>query len=314
MSCPVEGLTLGDEIQITDQLLRSSARILEMNAIRRHISATNGGRLAQRVDEKGAEMINLIVEDLAGAPPTTNPAQPVGFFGTPVAPDQTTLHDARQVLRKYDLLSRAPRSVVELLEADDPAHETPKSLSPRIRHFVLARCADSCEAAKQAASGMGLQGIIVSTFLEGESREAGAFLAAMAKEVAFNQRPIVPPCLLLASGETTTKIEGPAGKGGPSQELALGFALETAGLQGLCIAAIDTDGTDGPTEIAGGIADGTTVERAGRQGLDVYERLQAHDSSTVLTTIGDDIVTGNTGTNVCDLNIIYISSTIRRPT
>jgi len=143
--------------------------------------------------------------------------------------------------------------------------------------------------------------------LEGESREAGTFLATIAKEVVMNRRPLAPPCVLIAGGETTTAIKGPSGQGGPSQELALGFALEVNGRKGICIAAIDTDGTDGPSDFAGGIADGYTVERARSRGIDVYACLKNHDSSSVLTALGDAILTGNTGTNVCDVTMIYIA-------
>lgn len=306
MSCPVPGITLGDEMKVTAELLHSGARILEINAVRRHISATNGGRLAQKIEAQGAEMINLIISDSVGNKPTTDPAQPAKFFGTPVGPDSTTLQDARDVLKKYDLLPRIPPSIVEFLHNSNPAHETPKTLGKSIHHFVLQKPADACEAAKRAADRMGLAGLILTTHLEGESREAGIFLAAVAKETALNHRPLAPPCVLIAGGETTTRIDGPCGIGGPSQELALSFALETAGLKGFCIGAIDTDGTDGPSEIAGGITDGTTVERARRKGLNVYERLRAHDSTAILRMVGDEIVTGNTGTNVCDLNVIYI--------
>jgi len=307
MNCPVPGITLEDEIKVTAELLHSGARILEINAVRRHISATNGGRLAQKIEAQGAEMINLIISDSVGNKPTTDPAQPAKFFGTPVAADSTTLQDARNVLIKYDLLSRIPPAIVKFLDNPDPAHETPKTFGGLIHHFVLQKPADACEAAKQAANRTSLNGLILTTLLEGESREAGIFLATVAKEIALNHRPLEPPCVLIAGGETTTRITGPCGMGGPSQELALGFALETAGLKGFCIGAVDTDGTDGPSEIAGGITDGTTVERSRMKGLNVYERLQAHDSSTVLQMVGDAIMTGNTGTNVCDLNVIYIA-------
>ena len=308
MSCPVPPITLQDEALVTDQLLRSGARILEINAVRRHISATNGGRLAQRIEARGAQMINLIISDLAGTPPTTDPAEPTAFYGTPVAPDATTLGDARRALRKYDLLERAPPSVTHYLARDDPARETPKAFGPTVRQFVLATCADGCEAAREAGNRLGLPSLVLTTHLEGESRHAGAFLAAVAKEVASNQRPIAPPCLLLASGETTTRVEGDAGRGGPSQELALGFALEVDGWTGMGIAALDTDGSDGPTANAGGIADGRSLARAADVGLDLYQRLQAHDSAAALEATGDAIVTGPTGTNVCDLNVVYISS------
>lgn len=307
MSCPLPGITLEDERDVTEALLKTSARILEINAVRRHISAVNGGRLAQRIEARGAEMINLIISDSVGKKPAPDPAQPTAFFGTPVAPDATTLGDAREVLERYQLSSRIPGSILEFLRNAGPAQETPKALGPRIHHFVLQRPADVCEAAKRAVETMGLLACVLTSQLEGDSREAGTFLACVAKEVALTHRPAPPPCILIAGGETTTRIDGDAGLGGPSQELALGFAIEVAGRSGFCIGAIDTDGTDGPTGIAGGIGDGTTVERARRAGLNVYDRLRAHDSSTVLSAIGDEVVTGNTGTNLCDLNVVYVS-------
>ncbi|HSB80184.1 MAG TPA: DUF4147 domain-containing protein [Candidatus Methylomirabilis sp.] len=307
MSCPVPGITLEEEQELTAALLQCGARILEVNAVRRHISATNGGRLAEKIEAKGAEMINLIISDSVGHKPTVDPSKPVAFFGTPVAPDGTSLQDARNVLEKYELHSRIPKSIREFYRQATRAHETPKVLGQRIHHFVLARPADACEAAKRAAEQMGLNAGVLTTQLEGESREAGTFLASVAKEVRLNRRPLPPPCVLIAGGETTTRIEGAAGTGGPSQELALGFALEVADRPGVSICALDTDGTDGPTQIAGGIADGTSVGRAREKGLDVYASLRAHDSSTVLQAVGDAILTGNTGTNVCDLNIVYVS-------
>ncbi len=307
MNCSVSGITLEDEIKLTEELLHSGARIIEINAVRRHISATNGGRLAQKIEAKGAEMINLIISDSVGAKPTEDSRQPVRFFGTPVGPDNTTLQDARNALIKYDLRSRVPPSVVEFLEAEDPIRETPKALGDQIHHFVIQRPADACEAAKRAADELGNSAMILTTLLEGDSMQAGTFLACVAKEVGLNRRPISPPCILIAGGETTTKVDVVSGLGGPSQELALGFALETSNLSGFGIASVDTDGTDGPTEIAGGVADCTTVERARLKGLNVYERLMRHDSSTVFRVLGDEILTGNTGTNICDLNVIYVS-------
>lgn len=306
MNCPVAGITIDEEMKVTEELLKCGARILEINAVRRHISCTNGGRLAQKIDAKGAEMINLIISDSVGQRRTMNPAEPAEFFGTPVAPDPTTLRDGRMVIEKYGLSSRIPRAVLEYFERDDPGQETPKSFSKRIHHFVISRPADACEAALRAARQKGYPATVLTTLLEGESREAGVFLAAVAKEVALNHRPLSPPCVLIAGGETTTKVDGSTSAGGPSQELTLGFSLEIAGRRGVCIGALDTDGTDGPTANAGGIGDGTTLERATRKGLDVYQRLKHHESAHVLETLGDEIVTGNTGTNVCDLNVIFV--------
>lgn len=307
MSCPREGISLEDEQRMTEMLLTSSGRILEINAVRRHISAINGGRLAQRIEARGAELVNLIISDSVGKPPTLHPGVPTDFVGTPVAPDGTTLASAREALDRYRLWDRAPRSIVEFLRNAGPADETPKTFGERVRHFVLQRPGNACEAAREAAVAVGLPACVLTTQLEGESRHAGTFLACVAKEVALNRRPVVPPCLLIAGGETTTRVDGQAGYGGPSQELALGFALEVAGLAGVALCALDTDGTDGPTDLAGGITDGSTVERARAVGQDVYRHIEGHDSSSLLVALGDAVVTGNTGTNLCDLNLVYVS-------
>ncbi|MEI8189924.1 MAG: DUF4147 domain-containing protein [candidate division NC10 bacterium] len=307
MSCPRPGISLDDEQRMTEMLLTSSGRILEINAVRRHISAVNGGRLAQRIEARGAELINLIISDSVGKSPTLHPGKPTDFVGTPVAPDGTTLASAREALDRYQLWDLAPRSIVEFLRNAGPTDETPKTFGQRVRHFVLQRPGNACEAARESADALGLPACVLTTQLEGESRHAGTFLACVAKEVVLNRRPIAPPCILIAGGETTTRVDGQAGYGGPSQELALGFALEVVDRAGLAICAIDTDGTDGPTDLAGGVADGHTVGRAREAGLDAYRRLGEHDSGSLLLALGDAVVTGNTGTNLCDLNLVYVS-------
>jgi len=306
MAFPLPGISLEDEIACTRELLASGARILEINSVRRHISAVNGGRLAQAVDEKGALMINFIVSDGVGNAPPTDPLEPARFFGTPVAPDKTTFADARNVLAKYKLCSKIPPSIVEFINQAGIHQETPKTFSGRIQQFVIQKVADAGAAALHAAESLGINATILTTLLQGESREAGTFLACVAKEIAAYHRPIKPPCLLIAGGETTTTIDGHSGLGGPSQELALGFALEIAGQEGICLAAVDTDGTDGPTQAAGGIVDGLTAERARINGIDIYRHLQLHESLKVFEALGDEIITGNTGTNVCDLNLVSI--------
>ncbi len=306
MNCPVDGIGLEDEQAASEMLLKSGARIGEINAVRRHISATNGGRLAQKIEASGAELINFIISDGMGAKPTIDPAQAVEFYATPVAADHTTIRDALDVLLKYHLSAKLPR-VFKFLRDATEEDETPKKLGARVHHFLLGRPADACESAKRAAEQRGLTPCILSTVLEGESREAGVFLASVAREVRLNNRPVAAPCLLIAGGETTTRVVGDCGEGGPSQELALSFAFEVAGLDSICLCALDTDGSDGPTAIAGGLVDGTTAKRARERGLDLCKLLEAHDSSTVLRAVGDAICTGNTGTNVCDLNLVYVS-------
>ncbi|HSR12165.1 MAG TPA: glycerate-2-kinase family protein, partial [Thermodesulfobacteriota bacterium] len=151
MACPVPGITLEDEMKVTDLLMKSSARILEINAIRRHISQTNGGRLAQRIEAKGAELICFVIDDVVARLPKRGQRADGKYYGTPIAPDLTTLQDARDALRKYDLWPRVPSSVAEYLKSDDPERETPRDLGPRVHHFVLNSPKDACELARRKA-------------------------------------------------------------------------------------------------------------------------------------------------------------------
>ena len=142
-----------------------------------------------------------------------------------MAPDKTTFADARSVLAKYNLREKIPPSIVEFIDQAGISIETPKTLSDRIQQFVVQKVGDAGTAALKAAESLGLKATILTTFLQGESREAGTFLACVAKEIAAYHRPLKPPCLLIAGGETTTTIDGHSGLGGPSQELALGVCL-----------------------------------------------------------------------------------------
>ncbi len=307
MNCPQPGISIDDEARITRQLLTAGARILEVNAVRRHISAVNGGRIAQRIERAGAEMINLIISDLVGDTNVGTPDIPVAYAGTQVGIDLTTFTDAWRAIETYGLADSAPAAVLDCLGRGTPETETPKAFGRRIGNFVIQGVADGCDAAVAAAAGHGLPAHVLSATLEGESREAGTFLGAVAREVRLRGRPFAPPCVLVAAGETTTRIDGPAGMGGPAQELALGFAREAAGLTGVAIAAIETEGTDGPTGLAGGLTDSTSVGRAAALGIDLADVLARHDAGTAREAMGDHRVTGNTGTNVCDLNIVCIA-------
>lgn len=310
MTCPLAGITLPDEIVATRALVESGARILEINAVRRHISETNGGRLAQKIEARGTEVIALILSDVVQNPLMADRERSQQFFGTPIGADDTTIQDALDAIDKYGLRHRMPQSIIDYLDSPNLSHETPKELGSRIQHLVLQTPSSASEAAKHAALRSGLPTLVLTTVLEGESREAGTFLACVAKEIMLHGRPMHPPCILIASGETTTRAVHASGLGGPSQELALGLALEIDGLSGCCVAALDTDGTDGPTDFAGGLADSTTAERARSLKLDIYGSLMRHDSTGILLALGDELVTGNTGTNVCDLNIIYVPARV----
>ncbi|MBC8588673.1 glycerate kinase type-2 family protein [Paratissierella segnis] len=307
LTCSVDGITLEDEICTQDTLLRSGAKIGEINAVRRHISLTNGGRLAERILGKGAELINIIVDDGIGELPLVNRNVPVPYSATPVAEDSTTLQDARDCIENYNLKNRIPKSVIEYLWDDDPKKETPKAFNSGITHFVLNSVPDSCEEALKIAKDMGINAMVFSTFLEGEAREAGYFFGSLAREIQANKRPIVPPCFVFCSGEaTTTVLDGCTGKGGPGHELALGFALEVKDIDNVALASVDTEGTDGTTVFAGGIVDTHTIRQIEDKGYDYYEIMRNHDSGGALEAIDSSILTGNTGTNVCDFNVMYI--------
>ena len=300
MPLPAGNISLEDKKRVTDILLKCGATIDEINAVRKHISAIKGGRLAKHIHP--AEIINLIViDEIAGRP-----------WG-PTLPDTTTFEDAVNVLKKYNLLEKVPNSVREHLNRGlvDPILETPKPKDfegLKVHNVVLADNRIMCEAAKKRAEELGFNSLVLSTVLEGESKEVGIVLASIAKEIEEKGRFIKPPCLLILGGETTVTITGQYGKGGPSQELVLGASLKIAGCKNIVIISIDTDGTDGPTEIAGGIVDGYTLKRAKEKGVDVFKNLMRHNSSEVLMKLQDAITTRPTRTNVMDLNIVVITS------
>jgi glycerate-2-kinase len=309
MSCPIDGVTLTDEMDATDVLLKSGAGIYEINAIRRHISQTNGGMLAKRIAASGAELIGFGISDAVGNQPTGDIAEPYSAYAsTPIGPDKTTLADARQVIGDYDLADRLPASIVKYLETVGEEGETPKAF-PDNTYYLLNTLPDSCRYAVEAAEELGLRAVIVTSFLEGESKDAGTFFAALAREIQASGHPVEPPCVLVAAGETTTLITDNVaitGTGGPGHELVTGFAITATKAPGVALLSIDSEGTDGTTPAAGGITDSTTVARAKAAGISLHAALRGHASHEALTAIGDVVLTGNTGTNLCDLNIMYV--------
>lgn len=309
MSCPIEGITLEDEIKTTDVMLKSGAGIYEINSIRRHISAMNGGMLAKRIQSVGAELIGFGISDAVGNPATGDIGVPYEkYASTPMGPDKTTLEDARRVIRDYDVAERLPKNVVDYLMNVGPEGETPKAF-PDNTYFLLNTLPDSCIYAKEIAEEMGIPAIILSSFLEGESKDAGSFFASIAREAQAYGNPVKPPCIILSSGETTTQILDNStitGHGGPGQELTLSFSILAAKTKGACMLSIDSEGTDGTTPVAGGICDSSSYQQALDKGVDVYAALRGHACYEALEEIGDTVFTGNTGTNLCDFNVLYI--------
>ena len=295
---PVEDIALEDKIRITDMLLKCGARIEEINAVRNHISSIKGGRLAKHIHP--AELINLIVVDeVAGLP-----------WG-PTVPDETTFRDAIHVLKKYGLYDKIPFSIRSHLERglEDRSLETPKPSGfqgMKVHNFIIGNAEKMCEAADKRARELKLNSMILSTVIEGESREVGTVLAGIAKEIVKNRRPVEPPCAVISGGETTVTIAGEFGEGGPNQECALSFSSMIDGGECIVAAFVGTDGTDGPTDIAGAIVDGYTVERAEELGIDVEEHMLKHNASYVLKKLKDAVYTGPTGTNVMNLRVFVV--------
>lgn len=310
MSLPMEGISLDDESKTTDILLKSGAGIYEINAVRRHISQVNGGKLAQKIQEKGAELIGFGISDAVGNMPTLNNNEPYkNYNSTPIGPDKTTLDDARGTIKKYKLESSLPESVINFFKNADEKLETPKKF-PNNTYYVINTVPDLALAAKKSAESLGISATIVTSFLEGDSKEAATFFCSLAKEIEYLNKPLKRPAILIFAGETTTKIENSnniRGHGGPSLELTAKFAMISSKLEHTCLLSIDTEGTDGTTYCAGGIVDSFSLGAALDSNVDLEKSLQYHSTLEALDKIHSAIYTGNTGTNLCDLNILYIA-------
>jgi len=283
---PAEEVQLKDIIDITEQLLMSDASIKDINAVRKHLSKVKGGRFAQVVSP--AKILSLVLSDVLKDELDT-------IASGPAYPDHTTSQQAIDVIRKYKVkISDGALDALNL--------ETPKSLD-NVQTKIVGNITMACQAAKCAAEKLGYHAVILTTTLNCHACEAGAFLSAIANEIVLSDQPVRKPCVIIVGGETVVKVRG-SGLGGRNQELALSSAIGIEGLKNVVIASVATDGTDGPTEAAGGIVDGTTISRLTNQGLSVTEILSNNDSYTALQLIGDLIITGPTGTNVNDLMLI----------
>ncbi len=299
MVAPKQGISLADERRLTNALLRSGATINEINTVRKHLSRIKGGGLVRLAFP--ATVISLIVSDVLG-----NPLDVIA--SGPTVPDTTTFIDAWQVIERYGLLEGLPPSVAQELQDGLAGRvpDTPKPGDPifdRTQNVVIASNAHAVQAAINRARADGLNALLLSTFIEGEAREVARVFAAIGRELCRSDNPIPRPAAIIAGGETTVTVKG-QGRGGRNQEFALSAAIQIAGLDNLTIMACATDGTDGPTDAAGAIVDGTTVARARAKGLDPHGALVDNDSFTFFQKLGDLIITGPTNTNVDDLYVI----------
>jgi len=298
LCAPAPGLTLTDKRKTTKWLLQSGATIHELNTVRKHLSAIKGGQLAKTTK---AQILTLIVSDVIGDDLAT-------IGSGPTVPDPTTFQEAQTILKHYQVWRNIPERVRKHL--DQGIHgrilETWKSRSrhsPRNRSIILANNQTAIDGIANAAKRLDLRPYILEAPLQGEARDLGSILGAMAKDIRELGNPIRPPACLIAGGEPTVTVTG-KGKGGRAQETVLAAAQEMAGLHNVFVAGFGTDGIDGPTDVAGALVDGLTSEQAAKKGICISQFLNNNDSYNFFKKVGGHIITGPTRTNVNDIYLI----------
>jgi hydroxypyruvate reductase len=228
----------------------------------------------------------------------------------PTVPDSSTFQDAEQILKSYGIWQQLASSVRNHIEKGSSGRiaDTPKSddtVFQQCSQVMVGTNLQALEAAAKAAERLGYRSLILSSKVEGEAREVAKFYTAIAKEVLGSENPLKPPVCVLCGGETTVTLQGD-GRGGRNQEFALAAALAIEGLDNIVVLSGGTDGTDGPTDAAGAIADGTTLARARENGLDPKDFLQRNDSYSFFQKLDDLIMTGPTRTNVMDIYLLLV--------
>jgi glycerate 2-kinase len=300
---PAEGISLADKIETNRLLLASGADIVDINDVRKHLSAIKGGRLGAAC---GCDILNFTASDVVG--------DPLDYVTDLTVPDSSTWAEAQAVCDRRGLWDVLPAAVAARLRCADPREETPKELAS-VRTWVMADAARMCAAAVAEAQARGYAAELLGLDWQGEARDAGSALARRLAGSASRS-------CLVAGGENTVTLTGGAGRsdgrvdqdaalaaarrpgrGGPNQEAALAAAIELAGGPAAVVACLDSDGSDGPTDAAGGLVDDTTAAALAAAGGDGAAALAGHDAYDTLTRAGDLLFTGPTDTNVNDLKI-----------
>ena len=280
-------LISGEELQdITKQLLSCGADIVEMNTIRKRLSGVKGGRFALAC--MPARVYAIVLSDILG--------DPLDMIASgPAYPDSSTCEQANSIIEKYHLnLSEQAQALMQ--------KETPKNLT-NVSTQITGSVRELCAASMKAALKLGFEPVLLTDELCCEAKEAGSMMASILRTHAKDKKPLC----FVAGGETVVHLTG-KGKGGRNQELALSAAPGIAGLTNACVFSVGSDGTDGPTDAAGGYVDGETMDRLKEKGLDVFSVLQNNDAYTALEAAGGLIITGPTGTNVNDVTVALLDS------
>jgi hydroxypyruvate reductase len=300
---PADPLTLEDLQQVNSLLLESGADIQEINTIRKHLSRIKGGQLARAAHP--ARLVTLVLSDVIGDPLSA-------VASGPTVPDPTTYQDALEVVQAYRLEKKLPEAALERLRSG-AAGNRPETLKPGDpgtgpgRTFVIGNNRTGALAAREQARREGFQSAVLTTYLQGEARQAGAFCAAVLHEMALFGSPLSRPGCLIAGGETTVTISDPkqAGLGGRSLEAALAAVPVLSGVDRAVLITLATDGEDGPTDAAGAVVTGKTLSQARELGLDPERHLENHSAYNFFQSLGDLIRIGPTRTNVNDLWFLF---------
>lgn len=300
---PSEGLRLQDKQATTKNLLACGATIHEINTIRKHLSRAKGGQVAAAAHP--AEVLSLILSDVVG--------DDLDVIGSgPTVADRSAFEDAVEILKRYEIWDRTPGPVRDRLSqgAKGLVAETPKPGDPAFQRgaqILVGSCLRALDAAARTAEALGYQPLILSSKVEGEAREVAKAFAAIGKEILSSHHPLKPPACVLMGGETTVTLLG-EGRGGRNQEFVLAGSLALDGTERVVLLAGGTDGTDGPTDAAGALADGSTIARAKALGMNPFAFLKRSDSYHFFKPLDDLILTGPTRTNVMDVYLLLVGS------
>jgi len=285
---PMDGVQLEDIMDITDQLLRSGADIVEINTVRKHLSKVKGGKFAEHC--RNTNIFSVVLSDVLGDPLDA-------IASGPAYRDSSTSEEAFEILERYQLK-------VEPHIQDVVSIETPKDVK-NCETYIAGSVSTLCSAAEESAKARGYKTYLLSSTIDGEAKEVGKFFSAIAREIVGGKSSFKTPCAIIAGGETVVKIKG-SGKGGRNQELALSCAQGIEGLKHTVFFSVGSDGTDGPTDAAGGIVDGETAAKLRSTGIPLEVYLDNNDSYHALEAVDALVKTGPTGTNVNDVMVLLV--------
>jgi len=300
LTAPAGDVTLDDLQAVTASMLACGASIEEFNTLRRHLDEIKGGGLARAAAP--AELITLALSDVVGD------VKEVIASG-PTVPDATTFEESLDIIKRYQLAGKIPASVLTRLQAG-AAGSVSDTLKPgdeifkRAYYHIIGSNQQAALAGLEEARACGLHSLLLTTYLQGEARQVGRSLAAIARQLAVSDHPLPRPACIAAGGETTVVVRGD-GLGGRNQEVALGAVVEMAGLKDVSLITLATDGGDGPTDAAGAIVTGTTLQRARELGMDPQDYLERNDSYHFFEALDDLLISGPTQTNVNDLSFLF---------